>query len=279
MNITTSIPKLAAGVFVAFASLSAAVAQDFPPVPDAIQKAGVLRVGTKCDYPPEGFLDNSGTPLGVEVSMAHQIAKYAFGDDATAEIVCVTSANRVPALVGNKIDLIIATMGITPDRAEIVDFTQPYAWASQGMIVREGDSYKKVADLEDHSVAFVKGTLAIPYFEENYPTIEPLQLDGVSDALQALMTKRVDGYAHDTPVLMTLTSGNDKIRLLDEQFKITLRAAAVRPGDTALADFVNASLDKMAADDKFRQWFEAYYDGDDIDVKLNFWDMAKKPAE
>ncbi|MFV0515279.1 MAG: transporter substrate-binding domain-containing protein [Jhaorihella sp.] len=278
MTKTNSIPKLL-GVLAVLVGASTASAQDMPAVPGALEQAGKIRVGTKCDYPPEGYLDNSGTPVGVEVAMAHQIAKYAFGDDAEAEIVCVTSANRVPALIGDKIDLIIATMGITPDRAEVVDFTQPYAWASQGVIVRAGDAYNAVADLEGHSVAFVKGALAIPYFEENYPTIEPLQLDGVSDALQALMTNRVDGYAHDTPVLMTLTAGNDKIRLLDDQFKITLRAAAVRPGETELLDFVNASLTKMAAEGKFKEWFEAYYDGDDIAVKLNFWDMAKKPAE
>lgn len=279
MTLTISIPKLAAGAFIALASISTATAQDLPAVPDALQQAGKIRVGTKCDYPPEGYMDNTGTPVGVEVSMAHQIAKYAFGDDAQAEIVCVTSANRVPALIGDKVDLIIATMGITPERAEVVDFTQPYAWASQGMVVRAEDSYQAIADLKGHSVIFVKGALAIPYFEENYPTIKPLQLNGVSDALQALMTERVDGYAHDTPILMTLAAGNDKIRLLDEQFHITLRAAAVRPGDVELLEFVNASLDKMAADGKFREWFETYYDGDDIEVKLSFWDMSKKPAE
>lgn len=275
---TNSIPKLI-GTLAILASATLASAQDMPSVPPALEQAGKIRVGTKCDYPPEGYLDNSGTAVGVEVAMAHQIAKYAFGDDAEAEIVCVTSANRVPALIGDKIDLIIATMGITPDRAEVVDFTQPYAWASQGMIVRADDDYSAVADLEGHSIAFVKGALAIPYFEENYPTIEPLQLDGVSDALQALMTNRVDGYAHDTPVLMTLTAGNKRIRLLDEQFKITLRGAAVRPGEAELLEYVNASLTKMAAEGKFAEWFEAYYDGDDIAVKLEFWDMAKKPAE
>lgn len=272
------IRAILAGALVSVVSMSAVVAKDMPAVPDAISKAGEVRVGTKCDYPPEGFMNNDGVPEGVEVAMAHQIAKYAFGDDAEATVVCVTSANRVAALIGDKIDLIIATMGITPSRAEVVDFTNPYAWASQGMLVRAEDSYNSVSELEGKPVAFVKGALSIPYFEENFPGIERLQLDGVSDSLQVLMTNRVEGYAHDTPVLLTLASKNTKLRLIDEQFRITLRAAAVRPGETEWTEYVNASLEKMAEEGKFREWFEQFANDENLEVKLNFWDMSKKPA-
>ncbi|SEG70108.1 transporter substrate-binding domain-containing protein [Marinobacterium lutimaris] len=273
------LPNLLAGVAFSFASVGIAQADttEMPKVPDSVQEAGVLKVGTKCDYPPEGFLDNSGTPVGVEVSMAHQIAKYIFGDEAEAEIVCVTTSNRVPALLGGKIDLIIATMGITPERQQVVEFTEPYAWSSQGMVVRSEDDYTSLEQLKDKPVAFVKGALAIPYFDENYPSIERLQLDGVSNAVQALMTNRVEGYAHDTPILMSLVSQNSKIRLIDQQFKFSLRAAAVRPGNEELLSYVNSSLKRMAAEDRFRDWFEEYANDENMEVKLNFWDMDKKP--
>lgn len=259
------------------AGTSVAMAQSMPPVPDTISKIGKVRVGTKCDYPPEGFLNNAGLPQGVEVSMAHQIAKYAFGDDAKAEIVCVTSANRVAALVGNKIDLIIATMGINAKRAKIVDFTQPYAWSSSGVVVRVDDTYNTLAELKGKPVAFVKGAWQIPFFEKNHPTVEKLLLDGVSDSLQSLMTKRVEAYAHDTPVLLSLANKNPKIRLIDESYKIGLRGAAVRPGETEWLKFLNASLDKMAADGLYRKWFELHANDENLEVKLNFWDMSKKP--
>ncbi|WP_171060447.1 transporter substrate-binding domain-containing protein [Poseidonocella sp. HB161398] len=256
-----------------------AAAQDMPPLPAAIADAGEIRVGTKCDYPPEGYLDNSGTPIGVEVSMAHQIAKYAFGEDAEAEIVCVTGSNRIPALLGNKIDLIIATMGINAEREEVVDFTNPYAWSSSGVVVKADNPADTLAELEGSTVAFIKGAWQIPYFEENYPDVKMLLLDGVSDSLQALMQDRVVGYAHDTPVLMSLVANNPRIRLMDESYKIGTRGAAVRPGETEWLDYVNASLDRMAAEGLFKTWFEEYADDENLDVKLAFWDMSKKPAE
>lgn len=271
--------SLLTGVSLVITGLSVATAADMPAVPDAIQKAGKVRVGTKCDYPPEGFLDNAGVPLGVEVAMAHQIAKYGFGKDAEAEIVCVTSANRVPALLGNKIDIIIATMGINPERAKVVDFTQPYAWSSSGVAVRVDTDYNTLDELKDKPIAFVKGAWQIPYFETNYPGIEPLLLDGVSDSLQALMQGRVEAYAHDTPVLLTLTSKNKKIRLIDESYKIGLRGAAVRPGEDDWVAYLNASLDKMAADGKFNEWLTTYVDADILEIKSIFWDMSKIPEQ
>ena len=265
-----------------FAALTAgtasALAADMPPLPKAIADAGVVRVGTKCDYPPEGYLDMSGTPVGVEVAMGHQIAKYAFGEDAEAEIVCVTAANRIPSLIGGKVDIVIATMGINAERAEVVDFSQPYAWSSSGVLVLADSDENALADFDGETVAFIKGAWQIPFFDENYPGVEKLQLDGVSDSLQALMQGRVAGYAHDTPVLMSLAAKNDKVRLIDEVYKIGTRGAAVRPGETEWLDYVNASLTRMAEEDKFTGWFEEYAGDDgDLETKLNFWDMSKMP--
>lgn len=266
-------------VGVCLATVSGALAQDMPPLPASIEEAGVIRVGTKCDYPPEGFLDNTGTPIGVEVSMGHQIAKYAFGDDAEAEIVCVTGSNRIPALLGSKIDVIIATMGINDGRAEVVDFTDPYAWSSSGVVVRAEDPYNKLADFKGKPVSFIKGAWQIPYFEENYPDVEQLLLDGVSDSLQALMQERVEGYAHDTAVLLSMVQNNSKIRLIDESYKIGTRGAAVRPGEDEWLAYINASIKRMATEGKLKEWLKTHADADTVAAKLDFWDMSKKPAE
>ncbi|WP_108661763.1 transporter substrate-binding domain-containing protein [Acuticoccus kandeliae] len=261
----------------AIAGATSALAQDMPPVPAAIQEAGVVRVGTKCDYPPEGFLDMTGKPVGVEVAMGHQIAKYAFGDDAEAEIVCVTAANRIPALIGNKIDIIIATMGINAEREEVVDFSQPYAWSSSGVLVRADEDMEALADFNGKTVAFIKGAWQIPFFDESYPDVDKLLLDGVSDSLQALMQGRVDGYAHDTPVLLSLAAKNDKVRVIDEVYKIGTRGAAVRPGETEWLDYVNASLTRMADEGKFDAWFKEYAGDEELEDKLRFWDMSLMP--
>ena len=123
---------------------SAALAGDLPPVPDALKKAGVVRIGIKCDYPPDGFLDNQGKNQGIEVSLAREIAADALGDAAKAELTCVNAANRIPMLVGGKVDMLVATLGITEERARVVDFSEPYAWGGSEVLVAKGSDVQEL---------------------------------------------------------------------------------------------------------------------------------------
>src|SRR6266536_1827017 len=79
------ISKVVLLVVAAACAASGALAGDLPPVPDTLKKAGIVRIGIKCDYPPDGFLDNQGKNQGIEVSLARQIASDALGDAAKAE--------------------------------------------------------------------------------------------------------------------------------------------------------------------------------------------------
>src|SRR5262245_52285039 len=118
-----SLVSLSLALVFVLAAATPSLAQDLPPVPDAIKKQGVLRVGVKCDYPPDGYLDAQGKPQGVEVSLAKQIAAYAFASADKVELTCVTAANRIPSLQGGKIDLIIATLGIRAKREKVLVFS------------------------------------------------------------------------------------------------------------------------------------------------------------
>ena len=256
---------------------SLAKAADLPPVPDAIKAKGVLRVGTKCDYPPDGYLDEKGKPQGIEVSLAMQIGEYIFGDKSKTEIVCVTTANRVPALIGGKIDLIIATMGINKKRAEVVDFTDPYAWGVSSVMVRQDSDIKKLDDLKGRKVVFVKGAWQIPWFNKNMPEAKQMNLDTVSDSLQALLQKRAEAYAHDYAVQLGIDRANDKVRIVDEFYKAGFRGAAVRKGEKAWRDYVTAAIKKAHTDGLVDQWIKKYDKPEFHEVRMKLWDLSKLP--
>jgi hypothetical protein len=65
---------LVSGAFLTAFGAATGVAQDMPALSMIIAAAGEVRVDTKCDDPPEGFMNNAGVPIGVDVSMAHEIA-------------------------------------------------------------------------------------------------------------------------------------------------------------------------------------------------------------
>lgn len=110
--------SIIAGAILGLTTL-AALAQDMPPLPKAIQDAGVLRIGVKCDSPPFGFTGPDGQPTGIEVAMAKELGTYAFGSPDKAELTCVTSDARIPSLNGGKIDLILATLGKNAPKARV----------------------------------------------------------------------------------------------------------------------------------------------------------------
>lgn len=253
-------------------------AQELPAIPDAIKKQGVVRVGIKCDYPPDGYLDNAGKPQGIEVSLAKQLAVYAFGSASKAELICVTAANRIPSLQGGKIDAIIATLGISDERRQVIDFSDKYAWGASDVVVPENSPVKKLADLGGKTVIVLKGAWQIDWFEKNLPSTKLLKLDSVSDALQALMQGRAEGYAHDLAVLQELAKKNKKVKLVGDLYKIGFRGVGLRKDEPQWAAFVNAAIAKANKDGLVVKWVKDYVEADTQDIVLNMWSLDKVPT-
>jgi polar amino acid transport system substrate-binding protein len=270
---------VAFAVLLGLAAGAAEAGEGLPPLPASIKAKGVAAVGVKCDYPPDGYLDQAGKPQGIEVEMARQIAVYAFGTSDKAELTCVTSANRVPSLQGGKVDLLIATIGISDERRQVVDFSEPYAWTSSTVMVRKDSPAKKLEDVKGMKVVFVKGAWQIPWFEKNMPGIQQMRLDGVADAMQALMQGRADAYAHDLPVQIPIAKKNKEVRILEGRYQTGFRGAAVRKGDAEWLGYVNASFARMREEGLFAKWIRQHDDPELVEEKLVLWDPKNAPPE
>jgi len=234
-----------AGLLAALLAVATARAADMPPLPSDITSQGVLRVGVKCDYPPAGFLDSKGQFSGLEVGMAKQLAQFAFGSPDKAKLECVTAENRIPALLGHKIDIIIATLGVTPERARVIDFSEPYRWGGGDILVPKDSKVQALADLKGHKVVLLKGTTEEMWFTTHMPDVELLKLNTVSDAMQALKQGRADAYAHDDGVLAQLAAKNPELRELHTPYAVADTAVGLRKNEAALKAWVNAGLERM----------------------------------
>jgi polar amino acid transport system substrate-binding protein len=256
-----------------------AQAQDMPPLPDAIKQQGVIRAGVKCDYPPDGFLDAQGKNQGVEVMLAKQLGVYAFGSADKVELSCVTAANRIPALQGGKIDVIIATLGVSEDRAKVIDFSDSYAWGGSDVLVLKDSPIKSLKDFAGKKVIAMKGAWQIGWFEQHVPTTELLKLDSVADGLQALMQGRADGFAHDADVLRPIAKKNQNVKLVGEIYQLGTRAAGIRKGEAEWNKYVNAAITRAKRDGLVVQWIKQYVEPDLQDIVIESWDMTKAPKE
>jgi polar amino acid transport system substrate-binding protein len=277
MRLKHSLVSLSLALGLALAAGAPSAAQGLPPVPEAIKKQGLLRVGVKCDYPPDGYLDAQGKAQGVEVSLARQIATYAFGSSDKIELTCVTAANRIPSLQGGKIDLILATLGVSAERAQVVDFSDNYAWGGSDVLVPKDSPIKSLTDFAGKNVIVMKGAWQIGWFEKNVPSANLLKLDGISDGLQALLQKRADGFAHDLDVLRPIAKKNSDVKLVGEIYQLGYRAAGIRKGEKDWVDYVNAAVAQAKKDGLITKWVKEHVEADLQQAVIDSWDIAKAP--
>jgi len=241
-------------------------AQGLPPLPKAIQDAGVIRIGVKCDSPPFGSSGPDGKPVGVEVDMAKQIGTYAFGSPDKAVLSCVATDARIPSLTGGKIDLIIATLGKTPPREQVIDYSNIYYWGGSNVIVPKESPVQKLADLEGKSVLIVKGGSQLKWLRDRIPGIQFVQLNTNADNIQALLQGRGDAYVGDAVTIATLSSNYPDLRVIKEEVDLGFNGVGIRKNEPELKAFVNAALKRMK-DEKFFSKAVPNYVSDPIVVK------------
>lgn len=255
--------------------VSAYAADPMPPIPASMAKAGVLRVAEECDYPPAGFLDASGKPVGIEIEMAKQIATWAFGSPDKLQVTCVTTAARIPTLLSGKVDMIIATLGINPERAKVIDYSVPYGWGGASLLVLKDSPLKALADLKGKTVILQKGTTEIAWFEKNHPEIKMLLLDSVSDGLQALKQGRGDAFAEDNILLAGIAAKNPEFREFAESFDIGTEGIGVRKGEADTQAYANWAIGRMKAEKLFAGWCKTWVEPSLLQANI---DMFEKPV-
>jgi polar amino acid transport system substrate-binding protein len=249
--------RFATTLFV-LAICSAAIAQGLPTLPDFIKAQGKLRVGVRCDQPPYGYQDQNGQFAGVEVDMARNIATFAFGSPDRAELTCVTAENRIPQLNSKRVDLLIATLGISPERARVVAFSKPYRWGASEILVAKDAPIKKLEDLSTKTIVVLKGSVQAKWFEDNMPNATTLRLNTAADALQALKQGRADGYAHDAATLVIIGAKDPTLRILGDAYQLSDAAMAVRKGEDAWVAYIDAAITRMRAEGMFRRSVEKW---------------------
>lgn len=87
------------------------------------QESDVLSVGMDLRYPPFETRDDDGDPEGISVDVATAFGEYL---GRPVEIVDTNFASLIPSLNSGEIDVIIASMSRTPERAEAINFSDTY---------------------------------------------------------------------------------------------------------------------------------------------------------
>jgi ABC-type amino acid transport substrate-binding protein len=247
-------------VLVAFSAVAAAVAPaEAQSTLAEVKKRGKLVTGVKTDFPPFGYVDSAGKNLGFDVDVAHIFAKALFDDENKVEFVAVTSGNRIPFLQSGKIDIIIATVTITDERRQVVEFSDPYFMSGSLLLVPKASTVKGLEDLAGKTVAVVQGAIQDKDVEQLQPKANRIKFGKVSEAVLALKGGRADAYAHDDILVLTLVKENPDLKATGKPFMPRPYGIAVRKGDTEFIKWVNERLAQMKKDGTYDRLWKKYF--------------------
>lgn len=198
-----------------------------------IQKRDKLLVGVKYDTKPFGYIDENHELKGYDIDLSRAIAKSILGDEKKVEFKQVTPSNRILALNSGQIDMIVATMTVTPQRAQVVEFSQPYYNAGQAILVPNGSKIKGMSDLNGKRVIVVFGSTA----EKNLRQIAPDAIISgyktYTDAYSALKNGRADAIISDDTILLGFAINDPRLHLLPKRFSKEPYAVAFKKGEAS----------------------------------------------
>ena len=166
---------------------------------DDIKKKGVLVVGVKVDYEPFGYRDGEGKIIGLEPELASDVAKRLA---VKLELVPVTSANRMDFLRQGKIDLMIATMSVTPEREKVVGVISPRYYAIQVALMADKTAgLQNETNLSGKTICSIKGAFFNETLKSNYTHKDLHISNNILDAEEALLRKECVAFAFDDALL------------------------------------------------------------------------------
>ncbi|KAF2410360.1 ABC transporter substrate-binding protein [Pseudomonas antarctica] len=229
-----------------------------------------LKIGIEAAYPPFASKAPDGSIVGFDYDIGNALC-------AEMKVKCTWVEQEfdglIPALKVRKIDAILSSMSITEDRKKSVDFTTRYYLTPARLVMKEGTTLsasldelkgKKIGvqrgsihDRFAKEVLAPKGATVVPYSSQNeiYLDVEAGRLDGtVADAtlLQDgfLKTPAGKGYAFIGPAFTDPKYFGDGIGI------------AVRKGDKANLDKINAAIAAIRANGEYKKIQDKYFDFD-----------------
>jgi polar amino acid transport system substrate-binding protein len=210
------------------------------------------KVGATPTGVPFTFLDTKTNSIqGVMVDLIQAIAK---DQGFTVEIQGMPFNTLIPSLQTSKIDIISCALGITPQRAEVVDFSSPVYTYGEGVVVsgKDTNEYKSYDEFKGELVGVQVGTVWQEPLKKTGIFKEVRAYDSMADAIRDVSLGRIKAAFGDYPIVAyQISQGVHKDVRLVKGIKPLLTVdigMAVRKGDKANLEKLNKSLAKLKAD-------------------------------
>jgi polar amino acid transport system substrate-binding protein len=257
---TSSLTRRAFAALGLAATVSLVAAPAFAQTPAELKKKGAINVGLLVDFPPYGTTNAQNQPDGYDADVARLLGKD-WG--VKVNLVPVTGPNRIPYLLTGKVDMLIASLAITPERAKQVQFSKPYSAASIVLLAPKKDAIKGPADIKSLRIGVARASTQDIALTQVAPKgTEIRRFDDDASAMQALISGQVDAIGCATTVAAVINKrepGKYEPKFVLKQQDM---AIALRPGETELLKAVNEFVEKNTKNGELNKLYHKWLDTD-----------------
>ncbi len=169
----------------------------------------ILRVGVTPNAPPLIF-KQANKVVGLEADFAREFAKYL---GKSLRFIELEWEDQIPALLENRIDIIMSGMTRTPLREVRIAFTTRYLESGQMALIRREDvarySTGFFALTTSSAIGVIKDTTGEYFVETNYSSVKKKIYSTPDAAAKAVIKKKIDMFIYDAPMVLYLASENE----------------------------------------------------------------------
>ena len=227
-----------------------------------------VKIGTEGAYPPFNSIDAEGKLVGFDVDIAKALCEAA---NFECEFVVQDWDGIIPGLIAKKYDAIVASMSITPQRMEVVDFTDKYYQTPAKFAAAKGSDFDISPEgLAGKAVGVQRATVSENFLRAEFPEAEVRAYATQDEANADLVSGRLDLVMADAVVLsegfLETEAGQDfefvGPGFSDPKYFGEGIGIAVRKGEDDLREAFNEAIAQIRADGTYQAINEKYFDFD-----------------
>lgn len=228
-----------------------------------------VRIGTEGAYPPFNYIDKDGNLVGFDIDIAKALCEAA---DFECEFVMQDWDGIIPGLIAKKYDAIVASMSITDERKQKVDFTNKYYNTPAKFVARKGaDLEISKEGLKGKVIAVQRATIHENFLRDNFGDVVTVKSYATQDeAYLDLVSGRADAGIADAVAIMDGFLNTEQGKdfqfygpdFTDPEWFGDGVGIAVRKGDDSLRETLNAAIEQIRSDGTYQKINAKYFDFD-----------------
>ncbi|MBX4336271.1 transporter substrate-binding domain-containing protein [Bartonella raoultii] len=225
--------------------------------------AQTLKIATEGSYPPFSYIDSNNELQGFDVDISHALCEKM---NIKCSITTQDFEGMIPGLLAKKYDSIIASVALTQERLQKIDFTDPYYSTALAIIVTKGSTIKEISAkaFKGKNLGVQSNTTQAAYAEDHYAFqgVNVKLYPSTVEVNRDLLNHRLDMVILDKLHALTWLKNEGKYcckllgTLKDTHFPI---AIALRKNDDDLKDKFNKAIKEIRVDGTYEKIMRKYF--------------------